>query len=99
MHRHCGALLSGWGLGAGRRPAPCGRCERAATAPPRDWSIERKRQYFDWAKKSIDQLRGTNPKLERRFDQLYPRRPKARWTDAFGQLLILETIFIAAGLL
>jgi guanosine-3',5'-bis(diphosphate) 3'-pyrophosphohydrolase len=44
-------------------------------SPPKDWSIERKRQYFDWAKKVIDQVRGTNPKLERRFDQLYRKRP------------------------
>jgi guanosine-3',5'-bis(diphosphate) 3'-pyrophosphohydrolase len=40
-------------------------------SPPKDWSIERKRQYFDWAKKVIDQARGTNLKLERRFDQLF----------------------------
>jgi (p)ppGpp synthase/HD superfamily hydrolase len=46
-------------------------------SPPKDWSIERKRQYFDWAKKVIDQVRGTNSKLERRFDQLYRRRPGA----------------------
>jgi guanosine-3',5'-bis(diphosphate) 3'-pyrophosphohydrolase len=44
-------------------------------SPPKDWSVERKRQYFDWAKKVIDQVRGTNPKLERRFDQLYRQRP------------------------
>jgi GTP diphosphokinase / guanosine-3',5'-bis(diphosphate) 3'-diphosphatase len=46
-------------------------------SPPKDWSIERKRQYFDWAKKVIDQVRGTNSKLERRFDQLYRKRPGA----------------------
>jgi len=44
-------------------------------SPPTDWAIERKREYFDWAKKVIDQLRGTNTKLERRFDQLYRQRP------------------------
>ena len=44
-------------------------------SPPKDWSIERKRQYFDWSKKVIDQVRGTNPKLERRFDQLFRQRP------------------------
>jgi guanosine-3',5'-bis(diphosphate) 3'-pyrophosphohydrolase len=43
--------------------------------PPKDWSLESKRQYFDWAKKVIDQVRSTNPKLERRFDQLYRKRP------------------------
>jgi len=43
-------------------------------SPPKDWSVDRKREYFDWAKKVIDQVRGTNPKLERRFDQLYRKK-------------------------
>jgi guanosine-3',5'-bis(diphosphate) 3'-pyrophosphohydrolase len=43
--------------------------------PPEGWSLERQREYFDWAKRVIDQLRGTNAKLERRFDQLYRQRP------------------------
>ena len=44
-------------------------------SPPKGWSLERKREYFDWAKSVVDQLRGTNPRLERRFDQLYRQRP------------------------
>ena len=44
--------------------------------PPQDWPIERKREYFDWAKKVIDQVRGTNAMLEKRFDQLYRQRPR-----------------------
>lgn len=44
-------------------------------SPPSDWSLERKREYFDWAKQAVDQVRGTNAKLERRFDQVYRRRP------------------------
>lgn len=44
-------------------------------SPPRDWSLERKRQYFDWAKEVVDRIRGTNARLERRFDQLYRKRP------------------------
>ena len=44
-------------------------------SPPDGWPLERKRQYFDWAKKVVDQVRGTNAKLERRFDQLYRQRP------------------------
>jgi len=43
--------------------------------PPKGWSVERKREYFDWAKSVIDRVRGANPRLERRFDQLYARRP------------------------
>jgi guanosine-3',5'-bis(diphosphate) 3'-pyrophosphohydrolase len=42
---------------------------------PQGWSLERQREYFDWAKAVIDQLRGTNTQLERRFDQLYRQRP------------------------
>jgi guanosine-3',5'-bis(diphosphate) 3'-pyrophosphohydrolase len=44
-------------------------------SPPADWTLERKREYFDWAKQVVDQLRGTDPKLERKFDQLYRQRP------------------------
>jgi guanosine-3',5'-bis(diphosphate) 3'-pyrophosphohydrolase len=44
-------------------------------SPPKDWTVERKREYFEWAKKVIDQVRGTNQKLERRFDRLYRKRP------------------------
>jgi GTP diphosphokinase / guanosine-3',5'-bis(diphosphate) 3'-diphosphatase len=44
-------------------------------SPPSAWSLERKRDYFDWAKQIVDQIRGTNAKLERRFDQLYRQRP------------------------
>jgi guanosine-3',5'-bis(diphosphate) 3'-pyrophosphohydrolase len=43
--------------------------------PPADWTLERRREYFDWAKSVVDQVRGANLKLERRFDQLYRQRP------------------------
>jgi GTP diphosphokinase / guanosine-3',5'-bis(diphosphate) 3'-diphosphatase len=42
---------------------------------PEGWSMARKREYFDWAKSVVDQIRGTNARLERRFDQLYRQRP------------------------
>jgi GTP diphosphokinase / guanosine-3',5'-bis(diphosphate) 3'-diphosphatase len=45
------------------------------TSPPSGWSLSRRREYFDWAKRVIDRLRGTNKRLERRFDALYRRRP------------------------
>ena len=44
-------------------------------APPAGWSVERKREYFDWAKRVVDQMRGTNAKLEARFDAEYAKRP------------------------
>jgi GTP diphosphokinase / guanosine-3',5'-bis(diphosphate) 3'-diphosphatase len=43
--------------------------------PPPDWSLERRREYFDWAKKVIDQLRGTHPQLEDIFDDAYSMKP------------------------
>lgn len=43
--------------------------------PPADWTLERRREHFDWAKNVVNQVRGANPKLERRFDQLYRQRP------------------------
>ena len=45
------------------------------SSPPADWSLERKREYFDWAKQVVDQLRGVNPKLEALFDAEYSRKP------------------------
>lgn len=45
-------------------------------SPPADWSFERRQAYFDWAKQVIDQVRGTNAKLEALFDAEYADRPK-----------------------
>ena len=44
-------------------------------APPAGWSLERKREYFDWAKKVVDQMRGAHASLEARFDAEYSKRP------------------------
>jgi GTP diphosphokinase / guanosine-3',5'-bis(diphosphate) 3'-diphosphatase len=44
-------------------------------SPPTDWSLERKRKYFDWAKEVVDQLRGVHPRLEQLFDGEYLKRP------------------------
>ena len=43
--------------------------------PPSYWSMERRLAYYDWAKAVIDGLRGTNPLLERLFDEAYRRKP------------------------
>jgi guanosine-3',5'-bis(diphosphate) 3'-pyrophosphohydrolase len=45
-----------------------------ASTPPHDWSAERRREYFDWAKKVIDGVRGINPQLEAAFDKAYAAR-------------------------
>ncbi len=43
--------------------------------PPPDWSLERRQEYFDWANKVIEQIRGINPGLENIFDEIYSDRP------------------------
>jgi guanosine-3',5'-bis(diphosphate) 3'-pyrophosphohydrolase len=45
--------------------------------PPSDWSLDRRRKYFDWAKEVIDEIRGTNARLEAAFDAAYARKPTA----------------------
>lgn len=39
-----------------------------ARHPPPDWSLERRRKYFEWTKQVIDQVRGTNAPLEAAYD-------------------------------
>jgi guanosine-3',5'-bis(diphosphate) 3'-pyrophosphohydrolase len=46
-----------------------------SSSPPAGWSLERKREYFDWAKRVVDQIRGTHGRLEQLFDAEYARRP------------------------
>jgi guanosine-3',5'-bis(diphosphate) 3'-pyrophosphohydrolase len=41
------------------------------TQPPVGWGLARCREYFEWAKKVIDGVRGINPALETIFDQIY----------------------------
>ena len=43
-------------------------------APPKNWSTERKQQYFDWAAKVVDGVRGIHPGLEAVFDELQSRK-------------------------
>jgi guanosine-3',5'-bis(diphosphate) 3'-pyrophosphohydrolase len=46
-----------------------------AANPPRDWTLQRRREYFDWGKAVIDRIRGTDRKLEKLFDEAYAGRP------------------------
>jgi len=46
-----------------------------ADRPPAQWGIERRREYFEWAKQVIDGLRGVHPGLEAAFDAAYRRKP------------------------
>ena len=44
-------------------------------SPPAHWAMRRRREYFDWAKKVVDGLRGVHPELERIFDEAYSKKP------------------------
>lgn len=46
-----------------------------ADHPPNGWDLARRREYFDWAARVIDRLRGTHPGLEAIFDRILARRP------------------------
>lgn len=43
--------------------------------PPAGWDLERRREYYEWARQVIDGLRGANAKLEKLFDEAYSRKP------------------------
>jgi guanosine-3',5'-bis(diphosphate) 3'-pyrophosphohydrolase len=46
-----------------------------ADRPPAQWDLQRRREYFEWARQVIDQLRGVHPALEAAFDAAYRRKP------------------------
>jgi guanosine-3',5'-bis(diphosphate) 3'-pyrophosphohydrolase len=46
-----------------------------AASPPRGWPLERRREYFDWAKQVVDRMRGTHAGLEALFDRVHAARP------------------------
>jgi guanosine-3',5'-bis(diphosphate) 3'-pyrophosphohydrolase len=46
-----------------------------SSSPPADWTPQRLREYFDWAKAVIDPMRGVHPHLEALFDREYQRKP------------------------
>ena len=46
-----------------------------AERPPAKWDLARRREYFDWAKRVVDGLRGIHPRLEAAFDAAYAKIP------------------------
>ena len=48
-----------------------------ARRPPATWDRARQREYFDWAKRVVDRMRGIHPRLEAAFDAAYARRPRS----------------------
>jgi len=39
-------------------------------SPPADWSLERKKEYFNWTEKVVAGLRGVNSCMEAAYDQI-----------------------------
>jgi guanosine-3',5'-bis(diphosphate) 3'-pyrophosphohydrolase len=40
-------------------------------SPPADWSIQRRQEYFEWAKQVVDALSAPDPGLKAEFERLY----------------------------
>ena len=43
------------------------------SSPPIDWSVQRRREYFEWGKQVVDALTLPNQRLKAEFDRLYQR--------------------------
>ncbi|HEX2697641.1 MAG TPA: HD domain-containing protein [Anaerolineales bacterium] len=46
----------------------CCNVRDLAGSPPKDWSMERKREYLLWTEQVVNGLRGTNPGLEKYYE-------------------------------
>ena len=46
-----------------------------ASSPPADWPLERRREYFEWAKRVVDGLGAVNGPLQAAFARQYQQRP------------------------
>jgi guanosine-3',5'-bis(diphosphate) 3'-pyrophosphohydrolase len=46
-----------------------------AGAPPAGWSLERRREYFEWARQVVDGLRPASQRLATLFDAAYAQQP------------------------
>ena len=58
--------------------------------PPTDWSLQRRRDYLDWAELVVAGCRGANERLEQHFDRLlagdeWPWKPAARTRPAHDE--------------
>ena len=56
------------------------------TNPPVGWSVARRREYFDWTRRVVDEIRGTNAALEARYDETF-----AHACEAIDALAALES--------
>ena len=39
--------------------------------PPKRWTLQRRRDYFEWGRAVVEGLRGVSPPLEAQFDEIY----------------------------
>jgi guanosine-3',5'-bis(diphosphate) 3'-pyrophosphohydrolase len=44
-------------------------------SPPTDWSIERRREYFAWARQVVSQMRGVSAALDKAIDEALALAP------------------------
>lgn len=51
--------------------------QNITASPPADWSLERRREYLDWADRVVAGCRGCNPALEAFYDQAIAEGRKA----------------------
>lgn len=68
-------------------------------SPPKHWSYERRREYFEWAKRVVGGCRGVNARLEAMFDSAYRRHaevvgPAVPELPAAGPVLMAGTVEI-----
>jgi guanosine-3',5'-bis(diphosphate) 3'-pyrophosphohydrolase len=45
------------------------------SSPPPSWTLDRRREYFDWAKAVVDRLPPVSAKLRKLFDDAYAAKP------------------------
>jgi len=46
-----------------------------AATPPTDWSLERRQEYFDWARRVVDGLPAVSYELRAAFEAAFAARP------------------------
>jgi guanosine-3',5'-bis(diphosphate) 3'-pyrophosphohydrolase len=47
----------------------CSNVREMVMSPPEDWSLDRRREYLWWTERVVAGLRGTNPALEKYYDE------------------------------
>jgi guanosine-3',5'-bis(diphosphate) 3'-pyrophosphohydrolase len=66
--------------------------EDIIASPPTGWAEDRKREYVRWAKQVVDGLRGTNSRLEARFDALSLQAERVLASDGTGKAEKLDPL-------